>query len=367
MSKKKECRVAVVGGAGVWGRRYMRAYAERDDSRIVALVDKAVDRRDEFAKHYGAESVFDSVEELFAQTIPDVVSVIVPVSQNPKTVIACARAGVRSVSCEKPIAASLEEADEVVRVCRECGTDLACSTMYWEAPHLIRIAAWLREGHLGKVTDTAMPSGISDEVSGAGCVHFTLLRLLTGQEVTWAEGWALPPNPQWMWPPDATDAETDSTVHGRLGLTGGTVCQIPLPDADHPKPRCTLAVTLENGRVWICPYRTPIIVEGHGPLATPIFPKNIFSEPEEILVEPAVRRLVESFQTGEPVMCTGDEFRTALEIAIAMKQSAHDSHRRIELPLTDRTLRLFPHHHRLRGGDSVGWDRTQYRHAPEIV
>lgn len=364
---KKQCRIAVVGGAGTWGRRYMRAYAEHEECRIVALVDTAVDRRDAFAEHYGAESVFGTVEELFAKTIPDIVSVIVPVSQNPKTVMACARAGVRVVSCEKPIAASLEEADEVVRVCRECGTELGCSTMYWEAPHLMRVAEWLREGHLGRITATGMPSGIPDEVSGGGCVNFTVLRLLTGQEVTWAEGWALPPNPEWMWPSDATDAEIDSTVHGCVGLTEGSVCQIPLPTPNRPKPRCMMALTLENGRVWICPYQKPVIVEGHGPLATLIYPKFVFGGPEEILVEPAVRRLVEAFRTGNPVVCTGDEFRVALEIAIAMKQSAHDGHRRVELPLADRTARLFPNHHRLRGGDSVGWKRTHYKSAPEIV
>ena len=372
MNSKAQCRVAVVGGAGVWGRRYMRAYANRDDCRIVALVDTAAERRDAFAKNYGAEAVFGSVEELLAETIPDIVSIIVPVSQNPKTVIACARAGVRIVSCEKPIAVSLEEADEVVRVCRECSTELGCSTIYWDAPHLLSTAKWISAGHIGAVTEAGLPSGIPNEVSGSGCVHFTLLRLLTGLEVQWVEGKALPPNPDWSWPPDATDAQIDSTVHGRVGLTGNVVChipepQVPHPDAARPKPRGVIALTMENGRVWICSYQPPIFVMGRGPLASPVFPNFLFDEPAETLVEPAVRRLVEAFKTGGPVACTGDDFRKALEIAIAMKQSAHDGHRRIELPLDDRTARIYPEHHRLRGGDAVGWDRTQYKEPPKIL
>ena len=39
MSEQK-CKVAVVGGAGTWGRHYLRAYAERSDCEVT-LVDKA--------------------------------------------------------------------------------------------------------------------------------------------------------------------------------------------------------------------------------------------------------------------------------------------------------------------------------------
>ena len=39
MSEHK-CKVAVVGGAGTWGRHYLRAYAERSDCEVT-LVDKA--------------------------------------------------------------------------------------------------------------------------------------------------------------------------------------------------------------------------------------------------------------------------------------------------------------------------------------
>ncbi len=40
----KKYRVAVVGGAGTWGRRYLRAYANHPDCEIIALVDRARDR-----------------------------------------------------------------------------------------------------------------------------------------------------------------------------------------------------------------------------------------------------------------------------------------------------------------------------------
>ena len=121
-------RVAVVGGCGMWGRHYLHAYAQHEDVEIVALVDRAKDRREAAAGKYGIDVVFDSLHELLEHEIPDIVSMSLPVGLNPESVTACAEAGVRVVSCEKPIAISLEDADRMVRICEEKGTLFACGT-----------------------------------------------------------------------------------------------------------------------------------------------------------------------------------------------------------------------------------------------
>ena len=52
--------------------------------------------------------------------------------------------------------------------------------------------------------------------------------------------------------------------------------------------------------------------------------------------------------TGEDAVCSGHDYRQALEIAIALKQSAHHGHGRISLPLEDRSLKIYPHPYRLK-------------------
>ena len=47
----------------------------------------------------------------------------------------------------------------------------------------------------------------------------------------------------------------------------------------------------------------------------------------------AIERLMRAVDTGEDAVCSGHDYRQALEIAIALKQSAHHGHRRISLPL----------------------------------
>ena len=65
----KKYRVAVVGGAGTWGRFYLRAYADHPDCEVIALVDRARDRRQAFADRYGVPATFDDVEELLRREV----------------------------------------------------------------------------------------------------------------------------------------------------------------------------------------------------------------------------------------------------------------------------------------------------------
>ena len=138
--------------------------------------------------------VLDTLEELLKRETPDIVANILPVRLSRDAVIACAEAGAKAVSCEKPMAVELSVADEMVRVCPSA------------------TAFWLCYGLLGGSVFTGMrtvaarrayrsadggvhPGGLPREVSGAGCVQLTQMRLVTGMEVEWVEGWVLPPEP----------------------------------------------------------------------------------------------------------------------------------------------------------------------------
>lgn len=360
----RKYRVAVVGGAGTWGRHYLRTYANHPRCQVIALVDRARDRRQAFADRYNVPQVFDTVEELLAREIPDIVSVILPVAHTYGAVIACARAGVRVVSCEKPIAAELARADEIVRICRECGTILGCGTSRWIS-YTPQTIDWLRAGNIGPLTGAAIPASLQTEVSGGSCHNLVLMRLLTGMEVEWVEGWALPPEPGYRAPEAADETEADCPAYGRLGLSGGIVCQVPAPQPGRRIP-CQVALTGEEGQVWIC-YPQPVLVQGKGASSTPVFP-DFFNDPlSENFFIPLIEDLMRAFDTGEDSRCSGHDYLKALEIAIAIKQSAHRDHQRVSLPLEDRSLRLFPHPYRLHGGDQAGWQSIGYTGPPQVI
>lgn len=360
----KKYRVAVVGGAGTWGRHYLRAYAQHPNCQVIALVDRARDRRREFAELYGIDAVYDTLGELLAREIPDIVSAVIPVAHNCEVVTACAEAGVRVVSCEKPIAAELSQADAMVRICREHGTVFSCGSVYSGVPYLQETIEWVRSGHLGPLQSAVIPGGLPREVSGGCCVQLTLLRLLSGLEVEWAEGWALPPDKGWMPPSDAPDTETDSTAYGRLGLTGGIICQIPAPGSGEKAPG-TVGVTGTQGQVWFSSPR-PTFIQDQREGSTQVVPAFLETPPPDDFFTLRIERLMRAVDSGRDELDSGRGYHQALEIAIALKQSAQRDHQRISLPLENRSLRLFPHPYRLQGGDVAGWESIGSKGPPQV-
>ena len=361
MSTTKKYRVAVVGGAGTWGRYYLRTYAEHPNCEIIGMVDRIPERRQIFAAHYGVARTYDAVENLLAEEVPDIVSAVVPVSQNFPVVKACATAGVRVVSCEKPLAASLTEADEIVRFCRERGTLFGCAQAAWATPYQPQIMEWVRAGHIGQLTAAAIPGGLPVEMSGGGCVQLAAISLLTGMEVEWVEGWTLPSEPTYQ-TPGTPDIEADSPAFGRLGLSGGIICEIPQPRESIP---AYLAAEGTEGQVFLSrPH--PVLIQGTGGAATPVFPDFFDQPPPANGFIPTIQRLIDAFETGEEPLSSGHDYRQALEIAIALKQSAHNEHQRISLPLQNRDVRLLPHPYRLYGGDIAGWQSIGYTGPPDL-
>ena len=80
---------------------------------------------------------------------------------------------------------------------------------------------------------------------------------------------------------------------------------------------------------------------------------------------PTVQRLIDSHRSGEEPLSSGHDYRQALELAIALKLSAAEGHRRVTLPLEDRALKAYPHLYRLNGGDRAGWQSIGYTGPPQ--
>jgi len=352
-------RVAVVGGAGTWGRHYLRAYAEHPDCQIVALVDQARDRRQTFADRYGVEVIFDTISDLLANDLPDIVSIILPVSHNPEVEVACAEAGVKAISCEKPIAVTLSQADEMVSTCREHGVAFGCGTGYWDGPYLSEIAEWIQAGNIGRLTGAEIPAGLPREVSGGGCVQLTMIRLLTGMEVSWVEGWTLPPESGWMPTTEIDNQQIDCPAYGRLGLSGEIVCQVSEPSTNDS---CRVSVRGGNGQVQITS-SGPVLIQGNS--ASVVKPEFMDTLQPGVFVS-AIERLMRAIDMGSEAVCSGHDYRQALEIAVALKKSAQANHQRVPLPVEDRSLGVVPHPYRLKGGDVAGWQSIGYTGPPQI-
>ena len=116
---RRSVRVGVVG-VGYLGRFHAEKYAGMEGVELVGVLDLDRSRAEEAARACGTE-VFEDLEEL-ARRI-DAASVVVPTVAHAEVALALIREGVH-VLVEKPLAASLEEADRIVEAAREKGVVL---------------------------------------------------------------------------------------------------------------------------------------------------------------------------------------------------------------------------------------------------
>jgi len=112
-------KIAVVGG-GYGAKVPLPVYGELDEFAPVAVWSRRPERARELADEFELELGTADLDELLAHPGLEAVHVAGPVSTHAEVAIAAARAGLH-VLCEKPLAATLDEARAVVAAVREAG------------------------------------------------------------------------------------------------------------------------------------------------------------------------------------------------------------------------------------------------------
>jgi D-apiose dehydrogenase len=124
-------------GCGFFARNHLHAWRQLQDThgaRIVALCDTQPERLTETARQFGIARTYATAEALFAGERLDFVDVVTTVESHRALVELAAKAGVPCI-CQKPFAASLEDARAMVAICNAAGIALMVHENFrWQAP-----------------------------------------------------------------------------------------------------------------------------------------------------------------------------------------------------------------------------------------
>ena len=104
-------RVGVVG-TGWWGQEHLRAFSERADIELAAVVGRSVDKTSALADRVGARAYTDAVE-MVERELPDLVSVCLPNQGHFETTLKLIRTGT-PLLVEKPFVFDLTQADTLL-------------------------------------------------------------------------------------------------------------------------------------------------------------------------------------------------------------------------------------------------------------
>lgn len=143
-------RFAILG-AGVIGAVHARLIESLGaQATLAAVVDVEFPRADALARRYGARA-YASAAEAYAGDAIDAVAVCLPSALHTGAAVEALQAG-KHVLIEKPIAVSLEAADEIIAAERESGRIVGVISQRRFQPPAIAVKEAVDGGRLGRIT-----------------------------------------------------------------------------------------------------------------------------------------------------------------------------------------------------------------------
>jgi predicted dehydrogenase len=180
---------AAVVGLGRMGRRHVLALRALGMD-LVGGADPFADSIEATVKELAVprDRLFRDAKELLAATKPDVLVIATTAPAHAPLTIDAAAAGVKYILCEKPMASSLAECDEMLAACKRHGARLAINhqmrfmEQYLEAKKLIEAPDF---GGWASINVIAGNFGIAMN----GTHYFELLRWLSGSSIETVTAW----------------------------------------------------------------------------------------------------------------------------------------------------------------------------------
>ncbi|PAW93843.1 oxidoreductase [Mucilaginibacter sp. MD40] len=143
-------KVAIIG-AGFISDIHLESYHRFvPEAEVVAVYARNPDKAKAFAEKYHIATWFNDVDQLLAKTDAEVIDICVPNYLHAEVCIKAAKAK-KHIIIEKPLAVTIEEADEMIAVCKENNVKLMYAEELCFAPKYERARSLVDEGAVGEV------------------------------------------------------------------------------------------------------------------------------------------------------------------------------------------------------------------------
>lgn len=322
---------AVVIGLGSMGRHHARVYRELPGVELVGVADVNADT----AKRVGLNAAtphFTDIDQMLDACQPDVASVAVPTACHSDVALGLMRRGIH-VLIEKPIASTVEEAEQLCHESQKQGVVLATGHIERFNPSVVELRRRLQEGMAGRVYQvqahrlSPYPTRIGDSgvVLDLASHDIDLLRYLMQDDIVRLYGETL----------RTINSEREDLFNGTLRFRSG-------------------AVGILNVN-WItpCKVRNITITGARGMFRCDLLSQELFFHENETApsqwdqlsvlrgvtegnvlgirirrVEPLVSELqdfVDSVRTGRPPTVTGSDGVETLRVALEFIRSAEEA------------------------------------------
>lgn len=309
------------------------AYTRTPGVELAALCDVDANRLNRYGEKYGVAGRYTDYETMFEHVALDLISVCTWSDTHLEIVRSAAEHGVKAIFCEKPIADSLDTADEMIRICREKGIVLQIDHQRRFDPFHQQISTFIQQGGLGRIQQVTCY--YTAGTANTGTHLFDLLRFYLGN-AAWVQG---------RFSVNASPNPADPNIDAWIGFDNGTVASIQACDVA-AYLIFELAILGTKGRLRIT--SSGINVEFEQVRASERFTgyKELFPGPVPLLSQGphefmlfGVAHLLDCLTTEQQSVSSGEDGRAALEIICALHDSACKRGQLVELPLADTSCK----------------------------
>lgn len=353
MDSKPTYRVGIIGG-GRQGTHHARAYYLHPRTEVAAVADTDPENLELFRERFGVPGYLD-YEEMLAKEDIDISAPVLPVKANPGAVIASAQAGVKGIFCEKPLAGSLADADQMVEECASRNIPLAAGLVVSSHPDYRKAYELAAGGEIGEV----LRINLYENNKQVGTHGLNITRKFANKSpVDFVVGF-VSNDPHGEYEGDYGGGERwYGWVGGYIKFSNGIEAyssyRVPEYRALEVIGTHGLITNTNNTGLGLKLFKTgddpresPELREVEG-VFLPRPPRERERDEEGWRIPSdttmtTIDDLVHAIDTGEPLtVTTGDDLRHALEIAIALRESARNGSAPFKLPVEDRSIMMYP-------------------------
>lgn len=278
-------------------------------NELTAVASRDLDRAKEYAKEREIPCVFGSYEEMLADPDIDVIYNSLPNSLHTEWTVKAAQAG-KHVLCEKPLANTVEEVDEITDAAKKAGVVVMEAFMYRHHPQTLKVKELIDGGAVGKLQvvrgsfmfkiDSEDDVRLNESLGGGsiwdvGCYPISYTRLIVGEEPVEVFGYGM----------FGSASHVDEVFAGQMRFANGVFAQF---DCGFRSPeRVRFEVVGDKGNLTVpAPFKPELnerIILYNGEK------EEVFTIPGEDLYLGEVENMADAILDGAPIRMSLEDSR----------------------------------------------------------
>lgn len=137
-----------IAGCGYFSRFHQDAWSRMEGVRVVGVADRDAGKREAAAGLLHGAAAFEDAEAMLDATRPDLIDIVTPPATHRAIVAAAALRGVKMI-CQKPLAPTFDDAQEIVAIAENAGVMLAVHENFRFMPWFMETRRLVADGAIG--------------------------------------------------------------------------------------------------------------------------------------------------------------------------------------------------------------------------